>query len=83
MVMTAISLVLAAVPIGWSMLYPYQKNRIMVFLNPDLDALGAGYQVTQSKIALGSGGIVGKGYLQEARVIWIFCLSAKQILFSP
>ncbi len=67
MVMTAIGLVLAAVPIGWSMLYPYQKGRIMVFLNPDLDALGAGYQVTQSKIALGSGGIVGKGYLQGSQ----------------
>lgn len=67
MVMTAISLLLAAVPIGWSMLYPYQKSRIMVFLNPDLDALGAGYQVTQSKIALGSGGIVGKGYLQGSQ----------------
>jgi rod shape determining protein RodA len=67
MVMTAIGLVLAAVPIGWSMLYPYQKGRIMVFLNPDLDSLGAGYQVTQSKIALGSGGIVGKGYLQGSQ----------------
>ena len=63
MVVSTIGLILAAVPIGWSMLYPYQKSRIMVFLNPDLDALGAGYQVTQSKIALGSGGVVGKGYL--------------------
>ncbi|MBL6782718.1 MAG: rod shape-determining protein RodA [Alphaproteobacteria bacterium] len=67
MVMSAIGLVLAAVPIGWSMLYAYQKSRIMVFLNPDLDALGAGYQVTQSKIALGSGGVVGKGYLQGSQ----------------
>lgn len=49
------------------MLYPYQKSRIMVFLNPDLDALGAGYQITQSKIALGSGGVVGKGYLQGSQ----------------
>jgi rod shape determining protein RodA len=65
--MTVIGLVLAAVPIAWSMLYSYQKSRIMVFLNPDLDALGAGYQVTQSKIALGSGGVVGKGYLQGSQ----------------
>ena len=67
MVMTVFGLVLAAIPIGWSMLYPYQKSRIMVFLNPDLDALGAGYQITQSKIALGSGGVVGKGYLQGSQ----------------
>ena len=67
MVVSTIGLILAAVPIGWSMLYPYQKSRIMVFLNPDLDALGAGYQVTQSKIALGSGGVVGKGYLQGSQ----------------
>ena len=67
MVTTVIGLVLAAVPIAWSMLYSYQKSRIMVFLNPDLDALGAGYQVTQSKIALGSGGVVGKGYLQGSQ----------------
>ncbi|MAJ36308.1 MAG: rod shape-determining protein RodA [Candidatus Puniceispirillum sp. TMED52] len=67
MVVSTIGLIMAAVPIGWSMLYPYQKSRIMVFLNPDLDALGAGYQVTQSKIALGSGGGVGKGYLQGSQ----------------
>ncbi len=67
MVVSTIGLIMAAVPIGWSMLYPYQKSRIMVFLNPDLDALGAGYQVTQSKIALGSGGVVGKGYLQGSQ----------------
>lgn len=67
MVFSTIGLIMAAVPIGWSMLYPYQKSRIMVFLNPDLDALGAGYQVTQSKIALGSGGVVGKGYLQGSQ----------------
>ena len=67
MVLTLMGAGLAALPIGWSMLYAYQKNRIMVFLNPDLDALGAGYQITQSKIALGSGGFVGKGYLQGSQ----------------
>ena len=67
MVMTLMSMGLAAIPVAWSMLYAYQKNRILVFLNPDLDALGAGYQITQSKIALGSGGFVGKGYLQGSQ----------------
>ncbi len=45
-------------------LSPYQRNRIEVFLNPELDPLGKGYNVIQSKIAVGSGGLFGKGYLQ-------------------
>ena len=59
-------LVLAA-PVIWSFLYDYQKDRILVFINPGADQLGAGYQITQSKIALGSGGIFGKGYLQGSQ----------------
>ena len=51
------------VPIIWQQLYDYQKNRILVFLNPQLDSLGSGYQIIQSKIAIGSGGLFGKGYL--------------------
>ncbi len=51
------------VPIIWQQLYEYQKNRILVFLNPQTDALGTGYQIIQSKIAIGSGGLFGKGYL--------------------
>ena len=58
---------IAAVPVIWSSLYQYQKNRILVFLNPGADQLGAGYQITQSKIALGSGGVFGKGYLQGSQ----------------
>ena len=54
----------AAVPIGWQFLRDYQKERIFTFLNPERDPLGAGYHITQSKIALGSGGISGKGYMQ-------------------
>jgi rod shape determining protein RodA len=51
------------VPVGWNFLREYQKDRIMVFLNPNVDPLGAGYTVIQSKIAIGSGGFFGKGWL--------------------
>jgi rod shape determining protein RodA len=51
------------IPLGWNFLRDYQKDRIMVFLNPDIDPLGAGYTVIQSKIAIGSGGFFGKGWL--------------------
>src|ERR1043166_4040756 len=54
--------VLIAIPLGWTMLKGYQKDRIVTFLNPDRDPLGRGYQVTQAKIAIGSGGIHGKGF---------------------
>jgi rod shape determining protein RodA len=55
--------VISCVPIIWNQLYEYQKNRILVFLNPESDSLGSGYQIIQSKIAIGSGGLFGKGYL--------------------
>ncbi len=54
----------AAVPVAWSFLRDYQKQRVWTFLDPESDPLGAGYHIIQSKIALGSGGIWGKGYLQ-------------------
>ncbi len=54
---------LIMLPVGWQFLKEYQRKRLMVFLNPGLDPLGAGYTVTQSKIAIGSGGIWGKGWL--------------------
>lgn len=54
----------AAIPIIWMMLHPYQKERVMTFLNPENDPLGTGFHIMQSKIALGSGGFFGKGYLQ-------------------
>jgi rod shape determining protein RodA len=53
-----------AVPVLWRLLRDYQKNRIYTFLDPDSDPLGAGYHILQSKIALGSGGLFGKGFLQ-------------------
>jgi rod shape determining protein RodA len=62
-VITAL-VVLIALPIGWTLLKPYQKDRIITFLDPDRDPLGKGYQVTQAKIAIGSGGIHGKGFRQ-------------------
>jgi rod shape determining protein RodA len=60
--MIIITLIVAG--LGWGLLKPYQKDRIVTFLNPDRDPLGKGYQVTQAKIAIGSGGIHGKGFKQ-------------------
>lgn len=54
----------AAGPIVFSMLHEYQRNRVLIFLNPEADPLGKGYHITQSKIAIGSGGLFGKGFLQ-------------------
>jgi rod shape determining protein RodA len=53
----------AAAPLIWSMLRDYQKARLTTFLSPDTDPLGAGYHIMQSKIALGSGGLFGKGFM--------------------
>ncbi|MDB2514828.1 rod shape-determining protein RodA [Candidatus Pelagibacter bacterium] len=55
---------LISMPFAISFLKPYQKLRILTFLNPDRDPLGAGYQIIQSKIAVGSGGFLGKGFLK-------------------
>ena len=53
-----------AIPSAWQfLLHDYQKQRVLTFLNPDTDALGAGWNITQAKIALGSGGFLGKGFL--------------------
>jgi len=51
-------------PLVWNLLRPYQQNRVLTFINPELDPLGAGYHIIQSKTALGSGGIFGKGWGQ-------------------
>ena len=55
---------LISLPFIISFLKPYQKLRVLTFLNPDRDPLGAGYQIIQSKIAVGSGGLFGKGFLK-------------------
>lgn len=54
----------AALPVAWQFLRDYQKKRVLIFLNPEQDPLGAGYHILQSKIALGSGGMFGKGFMQ-------------------
>jgi rod shape determining protein RodA len=53
-----------AVPVAWTFLHSYQKDRILTFLTPERDPLGAGYHILQSKIALGSGGVFGRGFMQ-------------------
>ncbi|MCZ6886411.1 MAG: rod shape-determining protein RodA [Alphaproteobacteria bacterium] len=62
-----IALGLVAIPIAWQFLKPYQKQRIYTFLDPETDPLGAGYHTLQSKIALGSGGISGKGFMKGSQ----------------
>lgn len=61
-----ITFVLVTIPMAWIswifLLHPYQKNRILVFLNPEKSRLGSGYHIIQSKIAVGSGGFTGKGF---------------------
>jgi|TARA_B110000211_G_scaffold53624_1_gene59319 rod shape determining protein RodA len=87
--LSLISIILA--PVAISFLKPYQKSRILSFLNPDLDPLGAGYQIIQSKIAIGSGGLFGKGFLNgsqayldflpEKHTDFIFTLYAEEFGF--
>ncbi len=64
---TVIALGLAALPVLWHFMHGYQKKRILVFMHPELDPLGAGYHIMQSKIALGSGGVFGKGFLHGSQ----------------
>lgn len=54
---------LAAVPAAWHFMHDYQRKRVLMFLNPQQDPLGAGYHTIQSQIAIGSGGLFGKGYM--------------------
>ncbi|MBD3380363.1 MAG: rod shape-determining protein RodA [Candidatus Omnitrophica bacterium] len=62
-ILSVFGIALASLPFLWGLLKDYQKARLMVFLNPDIDPLGAGYTIIQSKIAIGSGGLLGKGWL--------------------
>ncbi len=61
---TLMAAALAAMPVFWANLRDYQKDRVFTFLNPERDPLGTGYHIMQSKIALGSGGVWGKGFMQ-------------------
>ena len=57
------SALILCVPFAWYFLHDYQRNRILTFINPERDPLGTGYHIIQSKIAIGSGGLFGKGFL--------------------
>ncbi len=57
----------AALPLFFNLLHDYQKARVLIFLDPGADPLGAGYHITQSKIAIGSGGLAGKGFLEGSQ----------------
>jgi len=80
---------LASIPIAWSLLHEYQQNRVLTFLNPERDPLGTGYHILQSKIALGSGGLFGKGFMQgtqshlnflpERQTDFIFTMLAEEL----
>ena len=59
--------VAAALPLAYAFMHDYQRRRVLIFLDPEADPLGAGYHITQSKIAIGSGGLFGKGYLQGSQ----------------
>lgn len=62
--LSALGIILASLPIVWTYyMYDYQKQRVLTFLSPESDPLGTGYHIIQSKIAIGSGGIQGKGFL--------------------
>ena len=84
-------IMVALLPVAISFLKPYQKSRILTFLNPEKDPLGAGYQIIQSKIAIGSGGLFGKGflngsqsyldYLPEKHTDFIFTLFSEEFGF--
>ena len=80
---------LLALPLIWQQLHDYQRQRVMTFLDPERDPLGAGYHIIQSKIALGSGGVWGKGFLQgtqsqlsflpEKQTDFVFTMLAEEI----
>jgi rod shape determining protein RodA len=64
LIATVFTLFAAVTPVVWIyLLHDYQRRRVLTFLNPDIDPLGAGYHIRQSKIAIGSGGMYGKGWL--------------------
>ena len=80
---------LGSMPVIWSGLHEYQKQRVLTFLNPESDSLGGGYHIIQSKIAFGSGGLTGKGFLEgtqshlnflpERQTDFIFTMLAEEL----
>ena len=88
-ILGAIAAVAATAPFLWMRLHDYQRGRILTLFNPERDPLGAGYHITQSKIAIGSGGTFGKGWLEgtqakldflpEANTDFIFAVIAEEL----
>lgn len=66
-ILLLVVLVAITTPIGWHFLHDYQRSRVLTFLNPQRDPLGAGYHIIQSEIAIGSGGMFGKGWLHGSQ----------------
>jgi rod shape determining protein RodA len=66
-IFSALAIVMASMPVLWYFMHPYQQQRVLTLVNPDSDPLGAGYHIIQSKIAIGSGGIFGKGWLNGSQ----------------
>jgi rod shape determining protein RodA len=71
-ILISIPLVGGAAWVAWHFIHDYQKQRILTFLNPETDPLGAGYHIIQSQIAIGSGGIFGKGYMKGSQALLEF-----------
>lgn len=64
LIATFSALLVTSAPIIWHFMHTYQKNRVLTFLDPERDPLGSGYHIIQSKIAIGSGGVFGRGWLE-------------------
>jgi rod shape determining protein RodA len=87
----AIAAIIVALPHAWEKLHDYQKNRVLTFIDPERDPLGTGYHILQSKIAIGSGGLSGKGFMQgtqaqlnflpEKHTDFIFTMFAEEMGF--
>ena len=83
--------VIAVLPHVWERLHDYQRERVLTFIDPERDPLGSGYHILQSKIAIGSGGLVGKGFMQgtqaqlnflpEKHTDFIFTMFAEEMGF--
>jgi len=88
----AIAGVVVALPHAWEKLHDYQKERVLTFIDPERDPLGSGYHILQSKIAIGSGGFAGKGFMQgtqaqlnflpEKHTDFIFTMFAEEMGFA-
>jgi len=88
---SVVSMAAAAAPFAWYFLHDYQRKRVLTFINPENDPLGAGYHIIQSKIAIGSGGLFGKGwmhgtqsnlhFLPEHTTDFIFAVSGEEFGF--